>query len=187
MVRMSAAPMVIGLVMATTVATSTEVWAQTQTQPPVAPGRFDIAATAPFTQVVTRSGDEKGTWSGPGAAVVLDGNVSPRFAIATSIETRPDAGVAALVGCQLSTGYFYGNNRDPVPGRFFGTLLAGVSRRSANAAHAIGQFDVGADILLSRSGGLAFRWEIGYEITAGDEPHAAYGRAAFGLVFGRRS
>lgn len=177
---------VIGFVVATAFAGSTEGWAQTQTQPPAAPGRFDIAATAPFTQIVT-SGDQKGSWSGPGASVVLDGNVSPHFAIATSIETRPEAGIAALVGGQLSTGYFYGNNRDPVPGRFFGKLLAGVLRTGANGAHACGQLDVGADILLARSGAVAFRWEVGYDITPGDEPHAASGRAAFGLVFGRRS
>jgi hypothetical protein len=186
MVRISAAPVVIGLVVATTLAGSTEAWAQTRTQPAVAPGRFDIAVTAPFTQIAT-SGDEKRTWSGPAAALVVDGNVSPHLALATSIETRSGPGIGALIGCQISTGYFYGNNRDPVPGRFFGKLLAGVSRTRGNSAHPAGQFDVGADILLSRSGAVAFRWEVGYEITLADEPHAVNGRAALGLVFGGRS
>lgn len=186
MVRVSAAPIVIGLVVATTLAGSTEGWAQTQTQPAVAPGRFDTAATAPFTQIAT-SGDEKRTWSGPAVALVVDGNVSQHLAVATSIETRSEAGIGALIGCQISTGYFYGNNRDPVAGRFFGKLPAGVSRTRGNSAHPAGQFDVGADILLSRSGAVAFRWEVGYEITLAGDADAVNGRAALGLVFTWRS
>ena len=49
-----------------------------------------------------------------------------------------------------------------------------------------GQFDVGADILLSTTKPVGFRWEVGFDLIPGDPLHHAYGRAAVGLVFGPR-
>jgi hypothetical protein len=125
------------------------------------------------------------TWSGPGFSVAVDGNVSDHLAITTSVEKDAQPGAAALAGVQLSTGFYYGNNRDPVPGRFFAKLLVGAMGAGTDAAHSAGQVDVGADILLSRSRGVGLRWEVGYDVVSGDE-HQAYGRAAIGVVFGPR-
>lgn len=166
-------------------ALSTHGWAQTPAQPPVAQPRFDAAASATFRQIAA-STDADRSWSGPGVSVASNGNLNEHLAITASVEKLSPAGVAALVGLQLSTGYFYGNNRDPVPGRFFARLLVGGARAETDTAHIAGQVDVGADVLLSRSRGVGFRWQIGYSTAPGTDRNYAYGRAALGIVFGPR-
>ena len=121
-------------------------------------------------------------WSN-GLALDVTGNLNARFAVASEIETFFQGSSTVLGGAQLSTNFFYGNGRDPVPGRFFAKLLGGVASNgvtSAPALHAGG----GAEVLLSRTKPIALRWEIGYRIVAANLGPRVNGVAAIGLVFG---
>ena len=91
-----------------------------------------------------------------------------------------------LAGLQLSTSFYYGSGRDATPGRFFAKLLAGVSGVGSTQIHGAGQIDVGADILLSATKPVGFRWEVRFDLIPGDPLHHAYRRAAVGVVFGPR-
>ncbi|HUL74133.1 MAG TPA: hypothetical protein VLT86_13585 [Vicinamibacterales bacterium] len=156
--------------------------AQGPSQPAAGLSRLEISATVPFKRTSTGAGAEP-AWSGPGASIAVNGNVSDRLAMAAEAETYFHHAVTALVGAQASTGFFYGSNRDPVPGRFFARALVGAVAVGTAEARAALQVGGGADVLLSRTRGVGLRWDVGYEIVRG-ETHRPSGRIAIGLIFG---
>jgi hypothetical protein len=168
-------------------ACSTNAWARQlpMRQPPAEVPPVDVVASVSWKEVPPTAGAQK-HWTGPGFALSINGNLTENLAIATSLEALSRDRSAGLAGVQLSTDFFYGSGRDPTPGRFFAKLLAGVSSERSKQIHGVGQFDVGADILLSTSKPIGVRWEVGVDFVPGDPVHHAYGRAAVGLVFGPR-
>ncbi len=167
-------------------ACSTNAWAgQGVAQPPTELPRVDLVASVSLRQVSATAGAMT-HWTGPGFSLTVNGNVSRNVAIAGSVEKLSEGRAAVLAGLQLSTSFYYGSGRDSTPGRFFAKFLAGVSGVGSTQVRGAGQFDVGADILLSTRRPVGFRWEVGYDVIPGDPLHHAYGRAAFGLVFGPR-
>lgn len=145
---------------------------------------IEIAAGVSFKRTGAAVGLDQ-RWTGPALSVGIDVKVTDHLAVAAQGETDFEGARALLAGAQLSTGFYYGNNRDPVPGRFFGRILFGSASGAGYAVmHAAMQLAGGADILLSRSKGVGLRWEAGYELVFGDVPHHANGRVAIGLLFG---
>jgi hypothetical protein len=137
-----------------------------------------------FRQIPASAGADP-TWIGPGVSVTVDRNVGDHLAVTTSVDKDRQPGATALAGVQLSTRFYYGNGRDPVPGRFFARLMIGAAGTGSGARGA-GRFEVGADILLSRSHAVGLRWEVGYDVVPSEENHPANGRAAIGIVLGPR-
>jgi hypothetical protein len=165
---------------------STNAWAGQGTAPPPAElARVDVVASVSFQQMPATAGALT-HWTGPGFSLSVNGNVNGNVAIASSVEKFSAGRAAVLAGLQLSTSFYYGSGRDSTPGRFFAKVLAGVSGVGSTEFRGAGQFDVGADILLSTTKPVGFRWEIGFDLIPGDPLHHAYGRAAVGVVFGPR-
>jgi hypothetical protein len=174
----------IGVVVAVIALTcSTRAWArQGPPQPPAQLSPIDVVASVPWTQVTATAGAQQ-HWAGPGFSVAVNGNVSDNAALATSVEKSSHGTLAVLGGVQMSTGFFYGSGRDPVPGRFFAKLLAGVSSGASVQTRGIGQVDVGFEILTTLKP-VGVHVEVGYDIVPGDPVHHAYGRMAVGVIFG---
>lgn len=174
-----------GLLMAVAVlAGGTNAWAgQGVAQPPAEVTRVDLAASVSLKQTAATAGALK-HWTGPGFSLAVNANVNGNVAITSSVERLSEGRAAVLAGLQLGTTFYYGSGRDSTPGRFFAKLLAGVSGVGSTTVRRAGQVDVGADILLSTTKPIGFRWEVGYDLIPGDPLHHVYGRAAFGLVFG---
>jgi hypothetical protein len=167
-------------------ACSTNAWAeQSGAQPPAEVSRVDVVASVSLRQVSATAGALT-HWAGPGFSVTVNGNVSGNVAIASTVEKFSESRVAVLAGLQLSTSFYYGSGRDAAPGRFFAKLLVGASGVGSTQVRGAGQFDVGADILLSATKPVGFRWEVGFDLIPGDPLHHTYGRAAVGVVFGPR-
>jgi len=178
---------VAGIAAVAVVVSSPCAWARQlpAPQPPAEVSPVDVVTSVSWRQVPATAGALK-HWTGPGFSLGVNGNLTEGVAIATSVEKMSQGRAAVLAGLQLSTTFFYGSGRDPVPGRFFAKFLAGVSGAGSAQLRGTGQFDVGADLLLSRSKPIGVRWEVGYDIVPGDPVHHAYGRAAVGLLFGPR-
>ena len=152
-------------------------------QPPAELSRFEIGAYVTFKQTSVQA--DGGTWTGPGLSVEVNANVSKPFAVASRVETYFDGGIAAaLAGAQVSTGFFYGNGRDRVPGRFFGKALAGAARDSFGVTHPAFYFGAGADLIVSGRRGIGLHWDAGWEIVPGDPRRRVRGRVGIGLIFG---
>jgi hypothetical protein len=159
-------------------------YAQTAQQPRAELTPIEIAAGVSFKRTGAVTGVDQ-HWSGPALSVGIDVKVTNNLAVAAQGETDFKNARTLLAGAQMSTGFYYGNNRDPVPGRFFGRVLfGGASGAGYSGMRAAMQLAGGADILLSRSKGVGLRWEAGYEFLFGDVPHHANGRVAIGLIFG---
>ena len=160
--------------------------AQSPPQADVNVPRVDLAATACFTQVPDATTERK--WIGPGLALTIDRSVTPYLAAAVQVETDLHHVTGFLSGAQVSTPFYYGSARDPVPGRFFGRALTGAVTDELGAGHPAAQLSGGADVLLSRARAIGLRWEVGYQLMAGAgaAPGHADGRAAIGLLFGPR-
>jgi hypothetical protein len=126
------------------------------------------------------------SWTGPGLALTINRNATSHLACAAQVETDFHRATAFLGGAQLGTSFYYGSGRDPVPGRFFAKVLAGVVKDGLGGFHPASQGGVGADVLLSRTRAVGLRWEVGYELVAGAVPEQHNGRAAIGLIFGPR-
>ncbi|HTM34172.1 MAG TPA: hypothetical protein VL263_22835 [Vicinamibacterales bacterium] len=160
--------------------------AQSTSQPDVYVPRMDLAATARFTRIPDGAADRR--WIGPGFALTIDRGVTPYLAAAVQVETDLHHLTGFLSGAQVSTPFYYGSARDPVPGRFFGRALTGAVTDELGAGHPAAQLSGGADVLLSRARAIGLRWEVGYQLMAGAgaAPGHADGRAAIGLLFGPR-
>jgi hypothetical protein len=160
--------------------------AQSPRQPDVNLPRVDLAATARFIQVPDATTDRK--WIGPGLALTVDRSVTPYLAAAVQVETDLHRMTGFLSGAQVSTRFYYGSARDPVPGRFFGRALTGAVKDEFGIGHPAAQLSGGADVLLSRAHAIGLRWEVGYQLMAGagPTPGGGRGRAAIGLIFGPR-
>jgi len=160
--------------------------AQSPRQPDVDVPRMDLAATARFTQVPDGAADRK--WIGRGFALTIDRGVTPYLAAAVQVETDLHHVTGFLSGAQVSTPFYYGSARDPVPGRFFGRALTGAVSDEFGVGHPAAQLSGGADVLLSRARAIGLRWEVGYQLMAGPgaEPGHANGRVAVGLLIGPR-
>jgi hypothetical protein len=159
--------------------------AQAGTQPPVGLPAIELTVGVPFKQVAASPGSSP-KWTGPGLVVSIDANVNRHLAASASVETQLHHGTSVLGGAQFSTDFYYGNNRDPVPGRFFVRALAGATGVGSASSHPAAQMSVGADILVSRTRGVGVRWEVGYELVAGAVSRHANGRIAFGVILGPR-
>jgi hypothetical protein len=158
--------------------------AQSPQQPRAELTPIEVAAGVSFKRTGAVAGLDQ-RWTGPALSVGLDVKVTSNLAVAAQGETDFQGAQTLLAGMQMSTGFYYGNNRDPVPGRFFGRMLfGGASGAGYSGMRAATQLAGGADILLSRSKGVGLRWEAGYEFLFGDVPHHANGRVAIGLLFG---
>lgn len=163
----------------------TRAWARQLKQPPAEVPPVDFAASVSWREIPATAGALK-HWTGPGFALSVNGNLNDNLAVATSVEKISQGRAAVLAGLQLSTAFFYGSGRDPTPGRFFVKFLAGVSGAGSPQLRGTGQFDVGADILISTSKPIGVRLEVGWDLVPGDPLHHTYGRAAVGFVFGPR-
>lgn len=150
-------------------------------QPPAEPSRFEIGAYVSFKQTSVQA--DGGTWTGPGLSLDVNANLSKRFAVASRVETYFDGSLAALAGAQVSTGFFYANRRDPVPGRFFAKAVAGAVRDSSGVTRPAVHLGAGADIIVSGRG-TGIHWDAGWEIVPGDASRRFRGRIAIGLIFG---
>lgn len=183
MIETSRARRMAALVAATTLGWPGAAGAQPATQPGVDQPRIELAAVARLERMVGANGERR--WSSPGLAVTVDRTVSRHLAAAVQVETDFRDAIALLGGVQMSTGFYYGSSRDPVPGRFFARTLAGVARDGSEARRPAGQLVAGADILLSRTHPVGLRWEVGYDLSPGAAAGAANGRVAIGLLLGR--
>jgi hypothetical protein len=154
--------------------------AQSHAQPGVDLPQVDVAAAATFRQVAGSGRDRN--WTGPGLALTIDRNAGAHLAAAAQVETELRHAATVLGGAQVSTGFYYGSGRDPMPGRFFARVLAGV-KSTPGEMHPASQVGVGADVLLSRTRPVGLRGEVGYDLIAGAIP-THNGRVAIGLLFG---
>ena len=160
------------------------VRAQSASQPGVDLPRFELAAAVPFKQIAKAGGDRR--WTGPGLALAIDRNATPHLAASVQVETDFHHKTAVLGGARVTTGFYYGSGRDPVPGRFFARALAGVVNGAFDGMHPAGQVAGGADVMLSRTRAVGLRWEVGYELTPGGVQGHTNGRVAIGLILGPR-
>ena len=151
------------------------VRAQSASQPGVDLPRFELAKAG---------GDRR--WTGPGLALAIDRNATPHLAASVQVETDFHHKTAVLGGARVTTGFYYGSVRDPVPGRFFARALAGVVNGAFDGMHQAGQVAGGADVMLSRTRAVGLRWEVGYELTPGGVQGHTNGRVAIGLILGPR-
>lgn len=176
--------MVAGVAAGTSMAVPGAACAQSTPQSRVDLPRFEVAASIPFKQVTDAGSNRR--WTGPGVSVTIDRYLTRQLAVAGEVETDGHDATAFLGGAQVSTGFYYGSSRDPVPGRFFGRVLAGVRNSSLAGVQPSGQIAAGTDILLSRTRPIGLRWEAGYDLNAGAVVRHATGRVAVGLIFGPR-
>lgn len=144
--------------------------------------RVEIGGGVVFRRPVPVPAESAKHWS-TGLALGVNGNINARFAVATEIETYFHGSPTALGGAQVSTSFFYGSGRDPVPGRFFGKLLGGVASNGVTRAPAL-HVGGGGEVLLSRTAPIALQWEIGYRIIGATIGPRINGVAAIGFVCG---
>ena len=164
---------------------SADARAQPPKQPDVDMPRIELATAVAVKRTIDTVRADR-TWRDPNVSVSIGRHVSRQVAAAAQVETGFDRSATVLGGLQLGTDFFYGSGRDPVPGRFFGRVLAGVVTGDPRGVHPACQVGGGADILVSRTRGIGVRWEAGYEFIAGGVPQHVNGRLAIGLVFGPR-
>jgi hypothetical protein len=62
-------------------------------------------------------------------------------------------------GLRVSTPFYYGSSRDPVPGRFFAHVLTGPGRKGGWAGTEV-LVGAGAEVLLSRHAPIGLHWEL---------------------------
>ena len=102
------------VVVSTVLGWSPAVHAQTSRQRGVDVPRFEFAAAMRLAHVADPDG--KGSWSGPALALGINRNISAHLAAAAQVETDLRHPTAYLGGAQLSTRFYYGGGRGPVPG-----------------------------------------------------------------------
>lgn len=163
-------------------ACSAGAYAQPAPQQDVVLPRLEIGASVTFSE--TSPGRDRSSWTGPGLALGIAGNITHGIAAAATIERFRGRASTVLGGAQFSTDFFYGSGRDPVPGRFFGKVMAGSSLVGATRGAPAVHLGAGADLLLSRTLPIAVRGEVGYRLLLRDAPHRVGGTAAIGLLFG---
>ncbi len=119
---------------------------------------------------------------GPGAVILVDGNVNGHLAVAGQMSDSPRMR-AAMAGARVSTGYF--NEGPGGPGRFFLQVLAGAQEGPAGG-RAVVLLGAGADVLVARRG-LSLHWGLDYLFTSGAHTAFAGPRVSVGLVAGPRA
>ncbi len=154
-------------------------------QPGAVLPRFELGASVGFKERLDAPFGQH-DWTGPAAAIDVVGNLSGHLALVGAAESFFDGRTSLLAGARVSTGFFYGNNRDPVPGRFVGKLLVGSVAVDGTTSRLGLQIGGGADVLFRQPRGTGLHWEVGYKIVPGAESRQASGYAQIGLVFGPR-
>jgi hypothetical protein len=152
-------------------------------QPPAELSRFEIGTYVTFKQTSVQA--DGGTWTGPGLSLEINANLNKQYAVAGRVETYFGGRIAAaLAGAQVSTGFYYPNKRDPIPGRFFAKALAGAARDSFGRTRPALYFGAGADGILFGRRGIGLHWDAGWEIVPGDPRRSIRGRVGIGLIVG---
>ena len=155
-------------------------------QPPAELSRFEIGAYVSFTQTSVQA--DGGAWAGPGLSLEINANLGKPYAVASRVETYFDGRIAAaLAGAQVSTGFYYANKRDSIPGRFFAKVLAGAARDSFGVTRPALYLGAGADAILSGRRGIGLHWDAGWDVVPGDPRRPVRGRVGIGLIFGPHS
>jgi hypothetical protein len=124
------------------------------------------------------------SWTRPSLALAVNGNVNAHVAVTTDFGPSSGAGLAVLAGVRLSTGFLYGSERDPVPGRFIARILVGRATVGTGDAQSALQATGGADLLLSRTHPIGLHWELGYRVALDRPGPRSGGIVQIGLVFG---
>jgi hypothetical protein len=153
-----------------------------QSDPVVDLSRVEAAVAVAFEKT-TQAGN--GHWIGPALSAGLDLNLDAHLSLAAELETIAHRAVTRLAGIRLSTGFFFGNERDPVPGRFFLRAMAGTAGASEGGTRGAAEIGGGADVLRSRTAPIGLHWEVGGRLFPG-APRGADGYARIGVVFGPR-
>ena len=154
-------------------------------QPAVVLPRVELGASVALKQRLDVPAGQR-DWTGPGLSLTAHGNLNDHFALAGAAETFFDGRTSVLGGARLSSGFFYGNNRDPVPGRFFGNVLVGSIAIDGSRSHAGAEIGGGADVLFVHPRGIGLHWEVGFKIVPGAPSRQGAGYAEIGVILGPR-
>jgi hypothetical protein len=158
--------------------------AAAQMAPDVHLPRVDLGVTQLIYRYENASGQER--WSPAGLAVSVTRNVTDRVGLGFQA-ARTARALSALAGPRLNSGFFYGSERDPIPGRFFLELLAGAAVRGVDGAtRPAVQTGAGVDLLIAPSHGVSLRWELAYHTASGDPADRSNYRFMIGVLFGPR-
>ena len=164
---------------------SSPVAAQTIQQPPVVLPRFEIGASVSFTQKFDTPPGQR-DWTGPGLSLAANRNFNRNVALAVEANTFFDGRPSLLAGARLRTGFYYGSSRDPVPGRFVGSVLIGSVAVDSATSHLGMKIGGGADVLFKHPRGMGLHWEVGYRIVPSAKVRGEAGYAEIGFIVGPR-
>lgn len=153
-------------------------------QPSVALPRVELGASVAFKQRLDVPAGQR-DWTGPGLSLTAHGNLNDHLALVGAAETFFDGRTSVLGGARLSSGFFYGNNRDPIPGRYFAKVLVGSVAIDGSRSHAGAEIGGGADVMF-HARGVCLHWEVGFKIVPGAPSRQGAGYVEIGVIFGPR-
>jgi hypothetical protein len=144
--------------------------------------RVEVSAAEPiYTSALGGS-----HWTAVGADVSLTRNVSERAGVEFQV-LRTIGTTWLWAGPRLTTGFFYGSERDPIPGRFFVELAGGasVTGRDGRTRPAM-MLGAGTDLLIAPRRGVSLRWELIGHTQSADPVDPSRYQLVVGLLFGPR-
>jgi hypothetical protein len=143
---------------------------------------LEVSAAKPIYQAALNGAH----WTISGGDVSLTRNITGRAGV--ELHALRTIGTTWLwIGPRLNTGFFYGSERDPVPGRFFVEAAAGasVAGRDGRARAAL-LLGAGADLMIAPRHGVSLRWELIGHTRSSDPVDSSRGQLVVGLLFGPR-
>ena len=159
--------------------------AQTVQQPPGVLSRVEIGASVSFAQRFDTPPEQR-DWTGPGLSLAANRNLNRNVALTAEANTFFDGPPSLLAGTRVRTGFYYGNSRDPVPGRFVGSVLIGSVAVDSGTSHLGMKIGGGADVLFKHPRGMGLHWEVGYRIVPSARLHREAGYVEIGFIVGPR-
>src|SRR5262245_7099433 len=160
--------------------------AQGPPQPEPVLTRLELGASVAFKERLDQPAGQR-DWTGPGASVEAIGNLGSHLALVGAADTFFDGRTSLFAGARISTGFFYGNGRDPVPGRFVGKILVGSIAIDGTTSRVGLQIGGGGDVLFKQPRGTGLHWEVGFRVVPGADSRQNKGYAQVGLIFGPRT
>jgi hypothetical protein len=146
--------------------------------------RVEVALGKPIHKDAFVPGAPRWTMAGGDAA--LTGNLTGRIGIDAHV-MRTIGTTWLFLGARVHTGFFYGSQRDPIPGRFFLELLGGVSVPGRDGrTRPAALVGAGTDLMVLPKKGISIRWELVGHTRSSDPVGPSRCHFIIGLLIGPR-
>jgi len=146
--------------------------------------RLEVALGKPIHKDAFAPGAPRWTMTGGDAA--LTGNLTERIGVDAHV-MRTIGTTWLFLGPRVHTGFFYGSERDPIPGRFFLELLGGVSVTGRDGrARPAALAGAGTDLMVLPKKGISIRWELVGHTRSSDPVDPSRYNFMIGLLIGPR-